>query len=290
MLMNSTRQTAYSGNAALRMFAERFYGLMEISNEQRSIIEQESAALQPSDYLRLNMSYDDFVAEYSGLLGQATQDSSALSAAGFDMSSIVRCYGYLEMLTTVHTERVLADSAPGSVRSEFNQRMPVAQADRRILMAAIRFIELRRPQKELERICKAIRKGSTQVDILSDNLVLTGIIRKHMDLAAQIRPGGVSIDEMFLGKVEKDAFELLKLKGIVNATDSDTRESIDMQNRLITLCIRAQREIKLFAEFAFYNDLDYYNRYYTSATARAMNRSAARKAESVEAAAPPVTP
>ena len=63
---------------------------------------------------------------------------------------------------------------------------------------------------------------------------------------------------------EQKALGLIKLRGEVVADGDDSKEQVDRQNRLMTLCINAQREIKLFAEMAFYDDTERYNQFYAS--------------------------
>lgn len=67
---------------------------------------------------------------------------------------------------------------------------------------------------------------------------------------------------------EADALKLLKLKGTADAARDDTMDQVDRQNRLISLCVAAEREIKLFAEMAFFDDIERYNRFYASAAIR----------------------
>ncbi len=113
-----------------------------------------------------------------------------------------------------------------------------------------------------------VRKGSGDMDTLQDNITMASFLRKHKDLAQEVKPGGKSVDDKYLDSVEQKALGLIKLRGEVAADGDDSKEQVDRQNRLMTLCINAQREIKLFAEMAFYDDTERYNQFYASAAGR----------------------
>ena len=92
-----------------------------------------------------------------------------------------------------------------------------------------------------------------------------------------LQMSGKTVDDAYLIQVEENALGLLKLRGEAIAAGDDARGQVDRQNRLMTLCINAQREIKLFAEMAFYDDTERYNKFYASATIRQQRKDAVKK-------------
>ena len=93
-----------------------------------------------------------------------------------------------------------------------------------------------------------------------------------MDIVSKVRPGNITIDKPFLKKVEKEALELLKLKGEADAASDDISKQVDRKNRLLTLMVTAERDMKLFAEMAFFNNIEHYNRHYASESLRRKRR------------------
>ncbi len=53
------------------------------------------------------------------------------------------------------------------------------------------------------------------------------------------------------------AHKLIDMRGEVTAASDDGSYHVDRVNKLLTLYIRTQREIKLFAEIAFYDENEY---------------------------------
>ena len=246
---------------------------MTITAEQEAQIEQEMNALDKDDLLRPGMAYDEFVGEYSELLAQATEDETILGQTGFDGSLIPKNYGYMEKLAAEHAARINAESFKQESREEFDTRMPEADKDKRLLMAVGRYIVNRTDATDDKKIFDMVRDGHGDVDTLTDNITMASFIKNHKDLAQEVRPGGKAVDESYLAQVEENAMGLLKLRGEAITAGDDAKVQIDRQNRLMTLRIKAQREIKLFAEMAFYDDTERYNQFYASAAKRKANKA-----------------
>lgn len=88
-------------------------------------------------------------------------------------------------------------------------------------------------------------------------------------------PGGQVIDKAYLNKVEKDALDLLKLKGAAEAASDDITKQVDRKNRLITLMVKAERDMKLYAEMSFFDNIEHYNKHYASESLRRKRNRAA---------------
>ena len=237
---------------------------MTLSPALETLIENEMKVLTRDDFLRPGMAFDKHVGEFSNLLAQSKEDQTPLSQAGFDTSLMPKYYGYLEMITQVHGERVVAESDKKVSRKEFNSKMPEAKEDKKVLMAVARYIVNRTGSKEDKKVYDMVADGYGDVDTLTDNVTLAAFLRKHNSLTQEVKPGGKTVDDGYLDTVEQKALDLIKLRGEAIAADDDSKEQVDRQNRLMTLSIQAQREIKLFAEMAFYNDTDRYNQFYAS--------------------------
>lgn len=258
---------------------------MQLSEEMNRRIEEQMAALTRDALLRPGMSYNDFTREYSELLAQAEEDEVPLRAAGFDFSTMDLYAGYLEKLVLEHGERVNAEAETGEARETFAEGMPRAREDKALLMAVGRYVEARTEGPEAKRVLDRVRKRRGDVDTLNDNIALVGFARRFKTLVLEVRPGGQVIDDALLTRIENDARRLLRVRGQAVAAADDTSLQVDRQNRLITLCVEAKREIKLFAEMAFYNDADRYNRCYASDAGRRPAATTEEPAETAEEAA-----
>ncbi len=237
---------------------------MTLSPALEKLIEEEMKVLTKEDFLRPGMAFDKHVGEYSNLLAQEKEDEPLLSQAGFDTSLMPKYHGYMDMLVLVHGDRVVAESDKKESRKEFNLKMPEAKKDKKLLMAVGRYIVKRTDSKEDKKVYDMVAKGYGDVDTLTDNVTMVALLRKHKGLAQEVRPGGKTVDESYLASVEEKALGLIKLRGEAITSDDDSKEQVDRQNRLITLTIIAQREIKLYAEMAFYDDTDRYDQFYAS--------------------------
>ncbi len=260
---------------------------MTLSPALETLIENEMTALTKDDYLRPGMGFDKHVGEFSNLLAQEKEDETPLAQAGFDTSLMAKFYGYLEMITRTHGERVVAESEKKESRKEFNLKMPEAKKDKKVLMAVGRYIVKRTDSKEDKKVYDMVADGYGDVDTLTDIVTLAALMRKHKSLAQEVRPGGKTVDDSYLDDVEQKALDLIKLRGEAITSDDDSKEQVDRQNRLMTLTINAQREIKLFAEMAFYDDTDRYDQFYASDEMRKQNKN--RDAETQPATETPTS-
>ncbi len=236
---------------------------MTISKELDDTIETEMASLDDKELLRPGYAYDDYVDDYSRLLGQAAKDKPWLVGAGFEYDAYMPKYeAYLEKLSFEHGSRVNAGIVSGEDIKEFKAAMPRAVEDKKQLMVMGRFVVSRSKDPEAKRVYKNVMKGSGYIDTLNDNIAMVGFARQYPTLASRIKPGGQAIDEAFLVRVETEAAFLLKLRGIAVTSDDEESRRVNRQNRLLTLCILAERDIKEYADGAFYKDIARYNRDY----------------------------
>lgn len=234
-------------------------------------IQGEMAALNREEWLQSGIPFDNFVSEFSQTLAQATEDEAALSAAGFDAEQIPKYYGYLRALSSIHGERVVAEGRQAEAQAAFSEKLAAINSVVTVLLAVCRFIVRSTGNEKASRVYQLMRKGNTISDKLNDVFPMVEFIRENAKVAQHVHPGGIVVDDAYLTAAETSAAALIRLRGKALNEVNDTHIFVARQNQLLTLCIRAQRLMKLYAEMAFYDDLDYYTRHYTSDTVRKKN-------------------
>ena len=245
---------------------------MAIPDQIDAQVEQEVASVGPGDYLRTGRSYNNFLNEFSGLLAQVEEDKPAITGAGFPWKKMPKYTAYLEKMPKVQADRIVAEGEKSKVEEEFGERMPEAEKTKKLLMAMGRFILSQTEDADDKRVYDKVRDGYGYVDALSDNVTMANFGRRHMDIVSKVKPGGQAIDKAFLDKVEKEALDLLKLKGEADAASDDISKQVDRKNRLLTIMVKAERDMKLFAEMAFFNNIEHYKRHYASESLRRKKR------------------
>jgi hypothetical protein len=268
----------------MNRFSKRKDETMAISAELSKSIEKEAAVLKSDEYRRPAMSINRFIAEYSGNLAQAKEDMDELVAAGFDAGKMPRYRALLEMLSLSHGERLGTTPESPEKRARFNKLMAEAEMDRKRLGVVGAHITEQCGDAKVRRNWRTIVKGSGMVDTCIDNLSLIAMVKEFPELASQIRPGGKEISAKYLEEVTGRAVELLQLKGIVVEKGVPQNAAVDRQNRLLTLCLNAQSDIKKYANAAFFDTIEYYKSNYASSSARSAPEVEAAAAELPEAA------
>jgi hypothetical protein len=233
---------------------------MSISPELDKKIEDQMKGV--TKFQRPKGGIDLFLEVFPGYVGRAAVDKSALVGAGLDENKFEEYEGLSEKLSREHAVRVNADGSQNQSDVEYNKMFPSAEEDFKILISAARFAVKSTGSPEIKRVYSQIPKGSKDTEILSGTLALVEFCRQHPEIIAMVRPAGRTIDEAFLKMAENNALTLQKLKGAADNTEKQESISVDRQNRLITLCVQAQRQIKLFAEQAFLFNPDHYDKYY----------------------------
>lgn len=254
---------------------------MSISPEMNTMLESKMENLKRDQILRSGRSYNDFTDEFSGLLAQATEHRPILEASGFSFALMEEFNAILEKMVLVHGERVAAEGHADDAVKEYKEEMPKAKNNKKILSAVIRYLIAKTDDHEIKKMYDIVRKGHSQIDTLSDIISMTNIIRKYSEICFQVSPGGTTINEEFLEEVHQHALNLVALKGQADVVVQDMQNEVSRLNRITSLAVEAEREIKLFAEMAFYNDIEKYNQYYASSSLRARN-SAKRSKKSDE--------
>jgi hypothetical protein len=244
---------------------------MAITPELMEKIDKEMLALTEDDYRRPGTSINKFIDDLSGNLAQANFDLIALANAGFDASNMPYYNALLEMLSLVHAERRGIVTDTPEKRAYFDKQIVEAELDKKRLMVVAGHIVEMTGSKKLQRNYRVIAEGSGYVDMLNDVLALVSMVLGYPKYSSQIKPGGVEITDAYCKDASNRAVELLLLKGYVVEHGVPQNKSVDWQNRIVTLCLRAQSDIKKFANAAFFEKLDYYNSNYASDSRRKDN-------------------
>ncbi len=231
-------------------------------------VEQDIASMEPGEYLRPGRSYNDFLNEYTGLVAQYVEDKLLVTGAGFGWNKMPQYEAYVTKLPKAQADRIVAEGEQSEAEKEFGERMPEAQKTKRLLMAMGRFVIAQTQAPGDKRVYDNVRDGYGQIDDLSDNVTMANFGRKHFDIASKVRPGGQEINKEYLDKVEKEALDLIKLKGFSDSASDDISKQVDRKNRIITLMVKAERDMKLYAEMAFFDNIDHYNKHYASESLR----------------------
>ncbi len=244
-----------------------------------AVVEQEIKTLTPDQLVRTGRAYNDFISEFSGLSAQAQEDRIALEAAKFTWDRMPKFDYYLEKIPTVQAERIVAEGTQEEVVEEFSQRMDKAENTKKLLLAAASFIVQKTNNPDDKRVYDQIRKGNGTTDALGDIITLVKFCEGHRDLLAQVSPGGQDIDDAYMEEANTEALDLIKLKGVAEKASDNIDQQVDRRNRLLTLMVLAEREIKLYAKMAFYDNLDYYYKHYASDVLRKKRKRAENKEE-----------
>ncbi|MDG5815415.1 hypothetical protein QA601_10010 [Chitinispirillales bacterium ANBcel5] len=237
-----------------------------ISDELKKEIRAEMEALSEDDFLRLPSSIHDGLGEFSHLLAQCRRDKEALISSGFIWDNMEKFDGYLETLLIAHGERVATIPRSPEERAKYYSLLAEAEDDRMVLRIVAHHILQETDDPQLARIYRKVQSGAGMIDTMTDNISFGAMISRHWDLAEQIRPGGREVNEEYIKEVRIRAITLMQMRGLVVTNGMPRCESVDYQNRIITLCVQAMDYIKRFARSAFYNNLPYYFSNYTRPT------------------------
>jgi hypothetical protein len=194
-----------------------------------------------------------------------------LVAAGFDWSLMEKFNGYFEELLLAHGDRTTSLPQSPEERKIYDTNLELALDERKVCRLIMEHIVESINDDKLKQIYNKIQNGSGVIDTLSDNISFTSIIPRYMELATQIRPGGKVVTVEYLEEAKKRAVMLLKMRGIVVENGVPKDDTVEYQNRIITLCVKALAYIRKFARAAFYNDIPHYNRYYVSKNSRTVS-------------------
>lgn len=233
--------------------------LPEIDKE----IEDEAKALKTEEFLRPQSGISEFLDSFTGIIGQSIKDREALVASGFAETKYVKYPALQEKLSLVHGVRLSSTGLSSEDATTYNTGLEQAKKNKKILASAAKFaLNNSNGAHDIKRAYNSMKTGQAEIDILIYNIAAVNFARKFNNIIKNVKPAGQELNETYLSDVENNAVALLKLKGITDTSDG-VDFSVDQQNRILTLCIRAYRDIKQYADQAFLFDPDYYSKYYS---------------------------
>jgi hypothetical protein len=239
---------------------------MALSADLLQIIEKELETLQKEVYKRPGIAIENFIDQYGNIIARMQIDLGRLIEAGFDKENSVKYIGLHEMLILLYGERY-GSVAPESEESQYvKKQMALALEDKKRLLVVARHIYDIHKDSTVKKVLGKSLNGTGAVAVLTKILELVSMVRAYPQTALQIRPGGVAVDDHYCTMVTSRALELLKLQGYIVVRGVPKNVKVDRLNRIITLCIQAQTNIKKFAKAAFLYEFAYYKNNYCSIT------------------------
>lgn len=252
---------------------------MAIRIDMVPVAEIESAVihLAAKEFLRSGRSYNDTVTELSNISARAKKDESILVASRLNMRVVDVLDACLEKLIDVHAKRIGLLGGKADIVEIFDERMPRMKSTKKVLMNCMMFLISVLNDNYLKRTYREVKKGYGDIDTLDDIVVCSTTIDEHPETYALVAPGGIEITAEYLAKVRADAKDMISMHGEAAVATDGSKELLDRQRRLMTLCVMAERWIKLYAKMAFMNKMDHYDEYYASPSMRAANRVGANQ-------------
>ncbi|KMQ50424.1 hypothetical protein CHISP_2671 [Chitinispirillum alkaliphilum] len=192
-------------------------------------------------------------------------------AAGYDWGKMARYEALFENLVIS-----LSGSDTAEFRSaekiRFDRLVAEAQSCRVVLKEIGAYIVSKVKDRRISNYFNRITTGNGLNSCLVSTFDLIALVRKYPEHASQISPRGVAVDDRYLKDAARRAVELLQSKGEVEIETLPIHVKRLRQKKLITLCIKAQMDIKKFARAAFVKNYRYYNSNYSSSVRRVQNK------------------
>lgn len=239
-------------------------------------IESAIAQLEPKDYLRSGRSYQNSITEFSKIIAQGRKDKDALTASLFNMVVLDVFEAAYQKLVDAHAKRVALLGEKADIVVIFDERMPEMNEKKKVLGHVIQYlIGVLPDNKDILRTWGEVKKGFGDIDTLDDIVVCATAVEQYPDYYQKVAPAGVVIDADYLSTARAEAKEMIKKHGEATVASQESKKLLDRQRRLMTLCVAAERWVKLYANMAFMNNMDHYNQFYASPSIREMNSGSA---------------
>jgi hypothetical protein len=235
---------------------------MALTPENEATIEQSMASLKV--LLRTSLNKDEFISDHTFFLANMESDLGKLHVAGLPLDKPEFFRGCFDVLVMAIGERGGSSAAPSEKKVQYDGMEKLLGENRVELGVAGKYIADNSGDPAMVKRYKYIQKSSGVIDSAKDVIGLSGMVKLYPELALQIKPDGKTIDEAYCKGAVNNAVELLRIKGFVMVKGVPQNNSVDRQNRILTLCIQNQNLLKTFAKAAFCKNMEYYNTRYTS--------------------------
>ncbi len=235
---------------------------MALTPEMKSLIEKKAAEVRK--IRRSGLSHYNYLDDYGSLIANLEKNLAKIVQAGLDETQLPYYRGCLELLAKMISDGSGNDPESEEKAVEYALLVNIIAEFRLELGVVGRFIAKNSKNRKVKQKYKQIAKGSGDIDNAIDILGLVAMVKKYPSLAARIRPEGKVIDDAYCEEASEKAIALLQMKGFVIVNGVLQNSGSDFVNRIITLCLENQAEIKEFTKAAFCKDPDYYNANFTS--------------------------
>jgi Arc/MetJ family transcription regulator len=244
---------------------------MPISVDLQKRIEKDLLAQDPKKYLRPGIAYDTFLMEFGENINQMEKDKQQILLTGFDWSEIDYFKALHETALIALGFRIGGLPLENEEKELYDKKIQELLKKRRYLMAVGRHIVKATDDKDVATAFARIVKGTGTNDSLVDIISLSSFLQEFPELMGAIKPAGITIDKAFIDSALEDAVKILQARGIY--VGNEPNEKVLRQSGLISLCVKAQGDLKEYAYNAFIDNLEHYNKYYASKAKRDARKS-----------------
>ncbi len=245
--------------------------------EMFEVIKQEISLVK--EIKEPGMGFDPFSGEYARYMAQMKIDKDALMIAAMKETLMEKFNAYYYVLTNEHALRLVTEGTGSPELIEFAEKYKFSTLYRDSLLSVLQFIMDEIENTAIKAAYRKIMKGDGTQAKLNDVISLATLVEQYLDLAAEIKPGGVTIDKAYLDLVRAHTYEMLELHALVQSTAPDRSVHVATQNKLITLCLKAETKLKRYAKAAFVVNKDYYDEHYVNHVQRDKYRKEQREAD-----------
>lgn len=231
---------------------------MPLAPEMKKLIDEKLANLDHEHQTRLTIK--QVMDRFSRMVAQVDVDKDALITTNFDWTKQSYYNALSIYLYETHAERTAAEGkGPGA---QLREHMPKFNTIHKKLSLVCNFAIEKTGNQNLQTAYNKIKEKGNNLDTLQDILALAVVLRDFIDIVAAFTPGGTLVNDEYLDTVTKEVEDLLQENGETNNSGTERGKLVDKQRRLITLCLDAIDEIRIYAEGTFYDNMDYFKQHY----------------------------
>lgn len=235
---------------------------MAVSAKMQKQIDLRASKLNKNEFLKPSGGIQNFIVRFGSSAAQAGKDKDPLIRANFSLDEIEYSQALFENLALAYGMRVGSAPKIDGERAEYIKLKETAEMDVKIMREVISHIIDVTQDASVKKRYDKIVDGSSAVDTFTDVIALASAIEEYPEEARQIKPLGVEMTPEYLLKVKDNALRGLSLRVSLGASGNIPSDTVDRQNRILTLCVKAEAEIRKFAHAAFLDNYEHYLRYY----------------------------
>lgn len=235
---------------------------MSLTEEIKVVIMGEMEEVEVTK--RPGMKFTEFSEENARYMAQMTIDQEDLVTAGLEETEMEKFKGYDYLLTETHANRLVKDGTGSALSKEVDAKLAKSNKTYdEITIVSQYAVEMSKDPAAVAAY-KKITRGGSVIDKLDDIVAYTSFLNDYSEFAVQIKPKGITYDAEKLKTVRAETLDLKERYSLSQSTETERAQLVDQQNRLITLCLNAQKKLKFFARAAFVDDKAYYDEHYVN--------------------------